>query len=285
MAPRQQQEDAMPSDLETGPDAASRGQVTGSAAEVYEAFFVPALFRQFAQPVANAAGAAAGRSLLDVACGTGVVARAALKMVGPSGRVSGLDCNDGMLAVARSRAPEIEWRPGNVEDMPFADGSFDAVTCQFGLMFFADRIAALREMWRVLAPGGRLAVAVWDAVETSPGYAAMLDLLTHLFGPETASALRAPFVLGDRQVFAALFDEAGIPGVWIETLPGTARFPSIDDWVRTDVKGWTLADLIDDEGYFRLREAARRELARFAGPDGHVAFAAPAHLAVATKPT
>ncbi|MCB1353901.1 MAG: methyltransferase domain-containing protein [Rhodobacteraceae bacterium] len=274
----------MLSEPETGIETTRRGQLTGSAAEVYETFFLPALFAQFADPVAAAAGAAPGKSFLDVACGTGVLARAARSRAGIGAHVAGLDCNPGMLAVARARAPEIDWYEGRAEALPFPDAAFDAVASQFGIMFFEDRVAALREMWRVLAPGGGLAVAVWDAVETSPGYAAMLALLTRIFGPRTASALRAPFVLGDRAAFAALFPAAGIPEVTVETRPGTARFPSIEDWVRTDVKGWTLADLIDAEGYVRLRQAAARDLAEFAAPDGTVAFAAPIHLAWAVKP-
>jgi ubiquinone/menaquinone biosynthesis C-methylase UbiE len=98
--------------------------------------------------------------VLDVACGTGVVAREAARRVGPAGAVAGLDRNEGMLAVARRMAPGIAWRHGLAEALPFPDGAFDAVICQFGLMFFEDRGKALGEMWRALRPGGRLAVAV-----------------------------------------------------------------------------------------------------------------------------
>ncbi|WP_424933679.1 methyltransferase domain-containing protein [Amaricoccus macauensis] len=270
----------MLTDLETDRDAAERGQLTGSAAEVYEAFFVPALFGQFAGPVAEAAGARLGERFLDVACGTGVLARAA---AAKGARATGVDCNSGMLAVARKKSHEIHWQEGRAEALPLEDYSFRAVGCQFGLMFFDDRVAALREMWRVLAPGGRMAVAVWDRAETSPGYAAMIALIERLFGATVADALRTPFVLGDVTELAGLFEAAALDGVQIETVPGTARFPSIEDWVRTDVKGWTLADLIDEAGYAELQAAAHRELACFAGAAGDVGFAAPAHVAVVMK--
>jgi len=263
-------------------EAAQQGQVTRSAADVYEEFFVPALFASWPVPVAQAAAIAPGQDVLDVACGTGVLAREAALRVRPGGTVTGIDRNDGMLAVARRKAPEIEWRQGQAEALPFAAARFDAVVSQFGLMFFEDRVLALAEMWRVLKPGGRLAVAVWDALERTPGYAAMTALLQRLFGERIADALRAPYTLGDPEALAALAAQAGIPAE-VTTRGGTARFPSIEAWVHTDVKGWTLADMIDDAQYRLLQQAAPRALQRFVQPDGTVVFEAPAHILCATK--
>ena len=133
------------------------------AASAYEALFVSALFRQWAPMVADAAKIASGDRVLDVACGTGVLAREAATRTGRSGRVAALDANAGMLTVARGLAPGIDWREGVAEAPPFPDQSFDVVVCQFGLMFFSDRDKAVREVLRVMVPGGRGAVAVWDA--------------------------------------------------------------------------------------------------------------------------
>ena len=133
----------------------------------------------------------------------------------------------------------------------------------------------------MLMPQGRLCVAVWDSVETSPGYASMIELLDRLFGAEVADALRAPFVLGNKVALSQLFADAGINGASIVTRQGEARFPSIADWVRTDVKGWTLADMIDDEQYAALLKAAQEQLQHFAQPDGSVRFAAPGHIVTA----
>ena len=132
----------------------SDGQLTHAAAQTYDDFFVPALFADWAPRVADAAGVEAGQRVLDVACGTGVLTRELARRVGPAS-VVGLDPNEGMLAVARRRTPKVDWRRGHAEALPFGDRSFDVVTCQFGLMFFQDRAAGLRQMWRVLRPGGR----------------------------------------------------------------------------------------------------------------------------------
>ena len=265
-------------------ESTASGQVSGSAAEVYDAFFVPALFGAWAGPVSDAAGLGPGDRVLDVACGTGALTRQAWARVQPGGSVAGLDINDGMLSVARRQAPEIEWHQGPAESLPFGDGVFDAVLCQFGLMFFEDRVAALSEMARVLRPGGRLCVAVWDSLDNTPGYAAVTALLQRLFGDAVADGMRAPFNLGDSNQLLPLFSAAGIADGDLRTLQGNARFPSIESWIHTDVKGWTLADMIDDAEYATLQEAAQRELADFALDDGSVQFAAPAHIVTASKP-
>ena len=109
-----------------------------SPAEIYEAFFVPALFRQWGPVIAQAAAVVPNEHVLDVACGTGVLACAAAERVGAGGRVVGLDANPQMLAVARRRRAPVEWVEGRAEQLPFDDRSFDAVLSQFGFMFFVE---------------------------------------------------------------------------------------------------------------------------------------------------
>lgn len=258
------------------------GQVSRPAAEIYEEFFVPALFGPWAQRLAAAAGIAPGDAVLDVACGTGVLARAAAERTGDSGAVTGLDCNDGMLDVAR-RTTGIAWRHGAAEALPFADAAFDRVVSQFGLMFFGDRTRALTEMWRVLRPGGRLTVAVWDRLDHTPGYCDMVHLLQRMFGDRAAEALRVPFALGDVEVLRRLYTTAGLPEPSVATIIGTARFPSIRAWVHTDVRGWTLGGSIDDAQEQALADEAERRLAHHVAADGAVRFDVPAHIVVADK--
>lgn len=255
-----------------------RGQVTADAAEVYQRLFVPALLQEWAPRVADAAGIGPGQRVLDVACGTGVLARHAAELVGVKGSVTGLDINDGMLAVARRLAPLIDWRQGPAERLPFVTGTFDAVVSQFGLMFFENRVGAIREMARVLRPGGRLAVAVWDGIDHSPGYAALAGILRRLFGAEVARGLEGPFVLGDRTALQSLFAEAGLPGAHVNSATGTVRFESIRVWVTAEVRGWVFGDRIDDDQFEHLVETVERELGRYVTPSGEVSFAIGAHI-------
>ena len=255
-----------------------RGQVSRSAAEVYEEFFVPALFAEWAGRVADAAHVTPGMRVLDVACGTGILARTVAERVGQNGSVVGLDVNEGMLAVAQHCAPQVEWHQGHAESLPLPSQTFDAVVSQFGMMFFHDRMRAIQEMARVVRPGGYLAFAVWDSLAQIPGYRELVALLQRHCGEAVANGLRAPFVMGDVGELRALCHAAGMAQAAITTHRGRARFPSIEQWIYTDIKGWTLADAMDDEHYVRLVVEAQKALRRFVQPDGSVAFPSSAHI-------
>lgn len=255
-----------------------------SPAEVYDEQFVPALFRHWGPVLCEAADIRAGQRALDVACGTGALTVAVAQRVGPVGQACGLDVNPQMLAVARRKHPGIDWRDGRAEALPFADASFDAVVSQFGMMFFDDRAASLREMHRVLRPGGRMAVAVCDDLAHSPGYAAFAALLDRLFGSRIAQAFQAPFALGDPVALRALCAQADLAEARIEQRRGQVRFASIDRLVSTErACAWTLGGLLDDAQFERLRREAQAVLRHFVGPDGHVVFDMPALLIMATR--
>jgi ubiquinone/menaquinone biosynthesis C-methylase UbiE len=253
-------------------------------AEVYDEFFVPALFKHWGAVVAYEAEIEPGHQVLDVACGTGALTIAAKEIVGSAGSVTGLDINPEMLTVARRKRADIDWREGPAEQLPFNDSSFDAVVSQFGCMFFEDRPAALREMLRVLRPGGHLAVAVCDGLDHSPGYSVLAELLHRLFGARVAEAFRAPFVLGDKRLLQSLCDEAQIEGATVTRHDGTVEFASIESLVATErACAWTLGGLLDSGQFELLLEEAQESLRPFAAADGDVAFLMPALIITATK--
>src|SRR5262245_23240333 len=145
-------------------------QLAGSGPEAYEKHLVPLLFEPLAARLVALVGAAPGETGLDVACGTGVVAR---KLVGAGVRMAGVDLNPGMLALARSLEPAVTWVEGDAQALALPTARFDVATCQQGLQFMPDPGAALRSIHGVLRPGGRLAVAVWRPLRACPGFDAV----------------------------------------------------------------------------------------------------------------
>jgi ubiquinone/menaquinone biosynthesis C-methylase UbiE len=255
------------------------------AAKGYDSLLVPALFGEWAVKVADAAEIAPGQRVLDVACGTGVLSREIASRVTSSGYVVGLDPNHGMLAFARELSPDIEWENGVAESLPFPDESFDVVVSQFGLMFFTDREKAIREMLRVLNPGGRMVVAVWDSLQNTPAYAASVALLQELAGKSAADALSAPYSLGDLQELATLFGHAGAHPIDIATQSGTARFPSISVMVEADLRGWlpVMGVELSEEKIGQILNRAESVLSSYVTSDGKVVFDSPAHVVKAIK--
>lgn len=223
----------------------------GSVAENYERYFVPVIGAPLATDLVDIAALGPGERVLDVACGTGFVARLASQRVGAAGTVAGLDVNPGMLAVASSAtAPgsSIEWHEASAEAMPLPDESFDVVLCQMGLQFVPDRRAALREMRRILASGGRLILNVPGP--TPRLFAAMGQALARHIGAEAAGFVNHVFSLHDTGELQELIGGAGFHDVSVQVETKTLRLPPPDEflwqYVHSTPLGGTVAQ-VDDE--------------------------------------
>lgn len=209
-------------------------------AEIYERYMVPAAFALWATDLLAVLALPPGSRVLDVACGTGIVARTAAHHTGATGVVIGLDLHWGMLAVARAQEPTGAWVQASATNLPFAASAFDVVVCQQGVQFFPDRLAALREMHRVLRPGGRVGLVVWEALAHNPGHAALAQGLAHHMGAAVAAILHNSFSLGDDEVFTRLLAQGGFRDVVLSRSVHILRFASPEAFVRVWVRGSVL---------------------------------------------
>jgi SAM-dependent methyltransferase len=227
------------------------GNVAQSLGENYEQYLVPTIFGPWAGDLVALAAPQPGERILDAACGTGSVAREAMRVIGADGRVTGLDLNAGMLNIARAHDPQgtVQWLEGSVQAMPFADEVFTLVLCQQGMQYFPDRIAALREMQRVLVSGGRLVLSTWRAVERTPGFLALGQALARHISPQ--AGVLPPFALGDAVGLAAEVATAGFHDVTSQTASRLLRYASPEEFARTYIISTPLADLLAQAGEAR----------------------------------
>jgi len=195
-------------------------QLDGSAPELYEKYLVPAITTKWAEDIVGRAQPRGGEDVLDVACGTGVVARLVSKRMA-QGRVTGLDLNAGMLAVARTLPNEgavIDWIEGSALDLPFPDGKFNLVLCQLGLQFFPDQGRALCEMHRVLTSSGRVALSVYSPIERTPGANSFVLALDRVLGPTASKIKRGEHSFNAPEELRELIIQAGFPSVEVQTV-------------------------------------------------------------------
>jgi ubiquinone/menaquinone biosynthesis C-methylase UbiE len=254
-------------------------QLEGSAPELYQRYLVPVVTALWATDLTDRATLQPRERVLDVACGTGVVARIAAERVGPAGRVAALDLNPGMLAVARSlpavTGAVIDWHEGSVLVLPFSNAAFNVVLCQLGLQFFPDRPTALQEMRRVLERGGRLALNVFGPIEHNPATHALATALDRHVHLDASVAKRAEHALANTEQLRTLVAGAGFRDVEIHTASKLVRFLSPADYVRIQLAATPLASLIaqyDAAGRERLVEALIEDvgaaLASYMGDEG-----------------
>jgi SAM-dependent methyltransferase len=222
--------------------------------------------------------------VLDVACGTGILARTAADAVGPQGSVVGVDINPAMLAVAERVRPDIDWRRADVQRLPFPDACFDRVVCQMALMFFADRTAAAAEMARVVRPGGTVAVMAPASLPEQPAWGPFVAAAARHAGPDAVRLLGTYWSAGDIDELAGLLRGAGLEDVGATTRIGVATFPSLDEMITTEVESTPLASRIERDVYDMIRNDARAALARFVAADGRALLPLTGRLVSGRRP-
>jgi ubiquinone/menaquinone biosynthesis C-methylase UbiE len=208
------------------------------AAEMYEEFIVRYIFKYWTPLLLHRAAPQLGERVLDVACGTGVVARSMVPVIGPQGKVHGLDKNPAMLEVACEQysyyCDEIEWREGIAENLPYDADTIDLLTCQQGLQFFSDRPQAAREMKRVLRPGGRAVIEVWQDLD-NPFYKKTFGIISSALNVPL-SALAAPYAYGDPGELAGLLRDAGFAQVHVEVVTQDVFFPRPGEFIEKIIR-------------------------------------------------
>lgn len=247
-------------------------QMDASAPELYERYLVPAITAHWANDLLDRLALRHGESVIDIACGTGVVARLAAER-GHIGRLVGIDLNTAMLATARTKSSDIEWFEGSALELPFDESSFDVVVCQLGLQFFPDRSLALKEMLRVLKPEGRVGLSVFSAIERTPAAHALVQALDKYLGAESSRTKRSEHLSCDASEVGDWAKQAGFDFVDVATVNKRFTFPSMLDYVRIQLSATPMAGLLKE------RDAEQRERLILSIADDAASRVAPSMLA------
>ena len=245
-------------------------EVSNNLVRLHEQYLVPAIYAQWAARVAEIAEIDLGHHVLDVACGTGTLARAVQLETGLSGKITGLDSNEKMLESAREKSKGIEWQLGDVTAMPFEKNRFDRVMCQFALMFITNRVAAIKEMLRVCKPDGLVVVATWGALLHGEAYDTMIRLIQHHRGYKAASKLSIPWTLGKPGMMDALLLSSGVNEYECHERVGQARYPSLQSFIETHLRLAGEFDNLEKQGFEEIMDTAYAKLSHFVAPGGQL---------------
>ena len=260
---------------------------SGSVPEKYDRLMVPLIFRPYAKELARRARAFGPRTLLETAAGTGAVTEALADAL-PETEIVATDLNQPMLDMAaeRVRSEHVRFRQADAQELPFEDGSFDLVVCQFGAMFFPDKVRGHAEAHRVLNDGGRYLLAIWDRIERNPLTAAAQQALIDFFPDDPPLFMReGPFGYHDPERIERDLHDAGFGTVQIETVENRSRSPSAHDAATALCYGTPMGTEVDERepgSLDRVFAAVEQALRRFDGPNG-IDAPISAHIVTAAK--
>lgn len=234
-------------------------------AEAYDQYLGPAMFTPWGRMLLDHAQPRRGERALDLACGTGIVTHLLASMLGDDGHILGVDISEDMLEVARGKAPPdgagITWQAGEAGALPADDGSVDLLICQHGFQFFPDKAASAREMRRVLAPGGRAVVSVWQSVDRHAVFRALFEAESQYL-KVPLERLAVPFSLHDSGALRQYFLDAGFGHVDVTAQQRDVRFVDPERFITLAVSAGAAVikdlDLSDPEQHAKLLQAVQR---------------------------
>lgn len=263
---------------------------TGTVPENYDRYLRHMLFVPYAKDLAERLAAMPAGSVLEIACGTGAVTQELRKRLAPSVDITATDLNRDMLSVAVSNmsGAQVAFAVADAQSLPYADATFDAIVCQFGVMFFSDQALAFREMYRVLKPGGRILFNVWDKLKKNPisyEMARAIDAAVPEIAPCFTS--RVPFSNADYRPLVDLLKAAGFESVDVDTVEKESRATSAQDAMTGYAEGSPMrAELnsVSPEQARRGIEAATRCLQELFGM-GAISAPMSAHVLQAVRPS
>lgn len=265
-------------------------QLAREAAERYERILVPAILGPFAQALVEWSALQPGEVVLDVGCGTGAAARFAAPRVGPSGRVIGLDVNEGMIEVASSLPPTggaaIEWLQKSVYELPLDDESVDVAVCAQTFQFLDNRPLALAQIARVLKPGGRVTLSLWSEMAESPYFHALVMAIAQHVSPDTAGGLGAAFNLSQADAIQELLHTAGFQDVTVEATVLNLPLPPLPEFLPRHVSATPMAagfNAASDAARQAVLEELTNRLAPYIQSDGSLNVPFSSYMAVGIK--
>jgi ubiquinone/menaquinone biosynthesis C-methylase UbiE len=215
-------------------------EFVGSIPEIYDEYLGPLLFEYYAADLAGRVTVPPGGRVLEMACGTGIATERLRAALPEDVEIAATDLNEAMLDFARNKRGDlakVHYQVANAQDLPFEDASFDAVVCQFGIMFFPDKAAAAREALRVLKPGGTYAFNVWDSLDRNPVVGVFQDCLNGFFDKDPPAFMSIPYGYHALDPMVALLRDAGFGAIEINIVPTVVERPSAHDVARGCVEG------------------------------------------------
>jgi len=242
-------------------------EITDDLVRIHEQYLVPAIFSQWASRVADLADIEFGQEILDVACGTGSLARAAQLETGLKGKVVGIDLSEKMLAAARRSSQAVEWMLGDAAAMPFENDRFDRVMCQFSFMFITSRVAVIKEMLRVCKPDGLVILAIWGPLHPAGAYDDLIRLIREVSGDLAARKLALPWDLGKPGVMDSLLISSGVNEYECHERVGLARYPSIKAFLEAHLQLAGEFDDLDEQAFQDMLNIAETRLHKHLSAD------------------